>query len=78
MPPEADAVLDASGLTCPLPVLRAQKQLRGMAVGQVLLVLSTDAVSETEMPLFCEQAGHTLLHSEHGDGEWRFWLRRGG
>lgn len=78
MLPEVDAVLDASGLTCPLPVLRAQKHLRNMGAGQVLLLVSTDAVSETEVPLYCEQAGHSLLHSDRQDGVWRFWLRCGG
>lgn len=76
-PPEPQQRLDASGLTCPLPVLRAQKLLRGMQRGEVLEVLSTDSVSKTEMPVFCEQAGHALLHQAEGAGEWRFWIRRG-
>lgn len=78
LPPEAHLQLDASGLTCPMPVLRAQKQLRAMQTGEVLEVLSTDPVSKTEMPLFCEQAGHALLHSSESEGEWRFWIRKGG
>jgi tRNA 2-thiouridine synthesizing protein A len=77
MRPEADHTLDATGLTCPMPVLRAQKQLRAMPQGQVLLLISTDSVSEDEVPLFCEQAGHTLLHHEAAQGEWRFWIQRG-
>lgn len=77
MRPEADARLDATGLTCPMPVLRTQKQLRGMAQGQVLLLISTDSVSEDEVPLFCEQAGHALLHHEAVQGEWLFWIQRG-
>lgn len=76
-PPEASRILDASGLRCPMPVLRAQRALREMQTGEILLLLSTDNVSEDEVPLFCEQAGHTLLHREQAAGEWRFWIRRG-
>lgn len=75
MPPEAQRVLDASGLTCPMPVLRAQRALREMRAGEVLLLISTDKVSQDEVPLFCEQAGHGLLHHEQVGGEWRFWIR---
>jgi tRNA 2-thiouridine synthesizing protein A len=75
-PPEADYQLDASGLRCPLPVLRAQKRLRSMQRGEVLEVLSTDSVSWTEMPVYCEQAGHTLLHRIADEGRWRFWIRK--
>lgn len=75
--PEADSHLDASGLHCPMPVLRAQKQLRAMLTGQVLSVCSTDSVSWDEIPAFCKQAGHTLLLREQHEGQWRFWIRKG-
>ena len=75
-PPEAERVLDASGLTCPLPVLRAQRVLKEMQAGEVLLLRSTDSISQDEVPLFCKQAGHKLLHREHADGIWQFWIRR--
>lgn len=75
--PEADNHLDAGGLRCPMPVLRAQKQLRSMLPGQVLSVLSTDSVSWDEIPAFCDQAGHALLHREQENGQWRFWIRKG-
>lgn len=76
MQPEAHITLDASGLTCPMPVLKAQKCLRDMASGAVLLLISTDSVSEDEVPLFCEQAGHRLLHRDYRAGQWRFWIAR--
>lgn len=75
-PLNADAELDASGLRCPMPVLRAQKQLRAMQPGTVLFILSTDSISWDEVPAFCEQAGHTLLRREQENGLWRFWIRR--
>lgn len=77
MPPEAQMRLDASGLSCPMPVLRAQKALRALQTGQVLEVISTDSVSKTEMPAYCEQAGHSLVHSEETAESFRFWIRKG-
>lgn len=53
--------LDVRGLPCPLPVLKARKQLESMAVGDVLVVTTTDPVSRIDMPHFCREAGHRLL-----------------
>jgi tRNA 2-thiouridine synthesizing protein A len=76
-PPEADRQLDASGLRCPMPVLRAQKCLRDMQTGQVLHVISSDNVSVTEFPAFCQQTGYALLHTEvMADQLWHFWLKK--
>lgn len=72
--PEADCIVDASGLRCPMPVLLAQKQLRIMQAGQVVLVIATDATAETEIPAFCEQAGYALVRSEKSGDVWRFWV----
>ena len=60
--------LDATGLLCPLPVLRAQKVLRAMAVGDVLEVHATDPASTSDMPAFCEEAGYELLSAAEQDG----------
>ncbi len=60
--------LDASGLTCPLPVLKARKALLAMAPGELLEVITTDAMSVVDMPVFCAQAGHRVV-SEAKDGE---------
>lgn len=57
-----------------MPVLLAQKYLRSMQAGQVLLVESTDSVSSTEIPAFCEQTGHILMHYEEAADIWRFWV----
>ncbi len=56
-----DVELDCTGLLCPLPVLKAQKRLRGMAAGQVLALVATDAMAAVDVPHFCDQAGHTHL-----------------
>lgn len=69
-------VLDATGLLCPLPVLRAQKALQGMAAGDVIDVLATDTASVNEFPAFCAQTGHELLEWEQNGDRFRFRLRK--
>lgn len=67
-----DVLLDVTGLTCPLPVLRAQKLLRESAAGAVITVLATDPVAAIDFPHFCQESGHELLESgehPHPDGQ---------
>lgn len=59
--PEID--MDLTGLLCPLPVLKAQKRLRGMASGQVLRIVASDPMAAIDIPHFCKEQGHTLLSS---------------
>jgi tRNA 2-thiouridine synthesizing protein A len=65
--------LDARGLLCPLPVLKARKRLLAMAAGAELVVLADDPMALVDLPLFCREAGHVLVGHE-GD---RFVIRRG-
>lgn len=76
-PPTAMYILDASGLRCPMPVLKAQKQLRTMQTGQMVEVIATDEVARSEIPAFCQQAGHVLHHYQADAGQWRFWIEKG-
>ncbi len=76
---EWDAELDARGLLCPLPVLRARKRLATMTPGQVLRVLADDPAARIDMPHFCAEAGHDLAGDHALDGAARAYLiRRGG
>jgi len=70
-----DEELDAAGLLCPLPVLKAQRRLRGMAGGRVLRLVTTDPAAKIDVPHFCEQSGHELLESEIS-GNATFYLIR--
>ncbi|MFN4153949.1 MAG: sulfurtransferase TusA family protein [Paracoccaceae bacterium] len=72
-----DAEVDAAGLLCPLPVLKARKRLRAMQPGQVLRVVATDPASAIDIPHFCSQSGDTLLASDQ-DGTVRVFLIRKG
>ena len=65
---EIDAELDAKGLLCPLPVLKARKRLQALASGQILRVEADDPAAVIDMPHFCAEAGHDLaLTEDHGD-----------
>ncbi|MEJ6401920.1 sulfurtransferase TusA family protein [Yoonia sp. 2307UL14-13] len=56
-----DAILDARGLLCPLPVLKARKRLQALQSGQVLRIEADDPAAIVDVPHFCDEAGHTLL-----------------
>ena len=71
-----DQDYDASGLACPLPIVKTKKALKDMASGQVLRVWSTDPGSVADMPVFAEQGGHTLLHAGQQDGKYVFFLKK--
>ena len=70
--------LDASNLNCPLPVLKARKLLIGMQAGEQLQVITTDAMSVVDIPVFCAQAGHRIVREEKRDGDFVFVIERGG
>lgn len=62
-----DLELDARGLLCPLPVLKARKRLLGMAPGAVLRMIATDPAAVIDVPHFCAESGHTLLATADED-----------
>ncbi|WP_227817392.1 sulfurtransferase TusA family protein [Nitrogeniibacter aestuarii] len=72
-----DNEVDASGLSCPLPILRSKKMLATMETGQVLRVLATDPGSVRDFEAFARQTGNELLKSgEIEEGKFEFFLRR--
>jgi tRNA 2-thiouridine synthesizing protein A len=71
-----DREVDARGLNCPLPILRAKKALTDLPSGQVLKVLSSDPGSKRDFEAFARQTGHELLRTDEGAGDWTFWIRR--
>jgi TusA-related sulfurtransferase len=72
-----DRVLDARNLLCPMPVVRAGREIRMMAPGQILKILSTDRGSIADMPAWAEDAGHELLDWKDESGTLVFYVRRG-
>jgi len=71
-----DEEIDATGLLCPLPVLRARKRLRGMAPGQVLRLIATDPAAVIDVPHFCAEAGHALIGTDSAAGAQVYLIRR--
>jgi tRNA 2-thiouridine synthesizing protein A len=71
-----DAIVDARGLACPLPALKARKALSRLAPGRRLLVEATDAMAAIDVPLLCQEAGHRLLAAEVDGEVHRFLIER--
>jgi tRNA 2-thiouridine synthesizing protein A len=71
-----DKELDARGLNCPLPILRAKKSLAEMQPGQVLRILATDPGSVKDFAAFAKQTGNELLSSAENNKEFEFYIKR--
>lgn len=67
---------DASGLPCPMPIIRARKALATMASGQVLRVVSTDPGSVKDMAVLAERSGNPLLAHSSEDDRFLFYFRK--
>ena len=71
-----DQELDASGLNCPLPILRAKKALAGMSAGQVLHIIATDPGSVKDFEAFAKQTGNALNESREEGGKFYFLMTK--
>ena len=74
---EADRTLDAKGLECPLPLLKAKKAMETLESGQVLEILGTDEGSKVDLPGWCQHAGHAYLGVKEEAGYFRFYIKKG-
>ncbi|MHB8884943.1 MAG: sulfurtransferase TusA family protein [Methylovirgula sp.] len=70
-----DMTLDAKGLNCPLPILRAKKTLKDVPTGGTLEVLSTDPGSVADFEAFCRTTGNQLVESSAQSGVYRFLIK---
>ena len=68
--------LDALGLLCPLPVLKARKRLKSMPAGSVLRVLADDPAAIIDVPHFCAESGHRLLSQEEVEGRQVYLIEK--
>ena len=71
-----DAELDANGLLCPLPVLKARKRLQALSSGQVLRLLADDPAAIVDVPHFCSEAGHELVTMSDTDTGQIYLIRK--
>jgi tRNA 2-thiouridine synthesizing protein A len=69
-------ILDARGLRCPLPVLKARKALKDLATGEILQVLATDPGAVKDFEAFCRTTGHRLVASGATDGVYDFTIEK--
>jgi len=72
-----DAELDATGLKCPMPVLRAKRALRPLSNGQVLRLLADDPASKNGCAIFCLNIGAELFETSFSEGAYEFLIRKG-
>ena len=72
----ADQLLDAKGLNCPLPILKAKKALKSVPDGGTLEILATDPGSVADFQAFCRTTGNELLEHDEEGGVYRFILRK--
>jgi len=73
---KTDVDVDARGLNCPLPILRAKKALNSMKSGETLRVVATDPGSAQDFRLFAEQTGNALLELSEVSGEYTILIRK--
>lgn len=73
---EFDKEVDATGLNCPLPILRCKKGLSELSATQVLKVISTDPGSVKDFNAFCVQTGHELLQLDTSDTTFTFYIKK--
>ena len=72
----SDTILDVQGLTCPLPVLKANKALRGLPPGARLMVVATDPASVKDFHAYVKETGHALVAFSEDKGIFRFTLKK--
>lgn len=68
--------LDASGLNCPLPILRAKKAINALEGGEILKIIATDPGSVKDFEAFCKQTGNELLSSAEEEGKFLFMIKK--
>ncbi len=71
-----DQELDACGLNCPLPILRAKKTLSAMESGKVLRIIATDPGSVKDFEAFAKQTGNELMSSTEEGGKFHFFMKK--
>ena len=78
MKDQEEILLDATGLICPMPLLKAKRALNSMKAGQKLRILATDQTSNQDFKRFSEQSGHKLLSSRFEDGVYNHLFKKKG
>lgn len=73
----ANHVVDAKGLACPLPIVKTKKAMNGIQSGQILEVHATDKGSKNDMAAWAKSRGHQLIKQEEENDVFKFWIKKG-
>jgi tRNA 2-thiouridine synthesizing protein A len=71
-----DQVLDCSGMSCPMPILKTKKAIDGLQIGQVLKMIATDPGSTSDIDAWTKKTGHTLVAAEQESGKYIFYIKK--
>lgn len=72
---KADITVDAKGLACPMPIVRAKKAMDGLKSGQIMELETTDKGALNDFQAWARQNNHELIQMEEGDGVYRFLVK---
>lgn len=73
---ESNKVLDAKGLACPMPIVRAKKAIDELESGEVLEIHATDKGSKSDLTAWAKSGGHELLKDTEEDAVLKFWIKK--
>ncbi|MGG3307570.1 sulfurtransferase TusA family protein [Paenibacillus lautus] len=73
----ADKVLDATGLACPMPIVKTKKEMKDMEPGQVLEIHTTDQGAKSDLAAWAKSTGNKLLDHQEDGGVLKFWVKKG-
>ncbi|MCA1062863.1 sulfurtransferase TusA family protein (plasmid) [Cytobacillus spongiae] len=73
----ADKVLDAKGLACPMPIVKTRKAIKEIDSGQILEVQTTDKGAKSDLTAWAKSTGHELLDSKEESDVFTFWIKKG-
>ncbi|MDO8705744.1 MAG: sulfurtransferase TusA family protein [Sulfuricaulis sp.] len=74
--PTFDKELDASGLTCPMPIMKTKKMLQTLAAGQILHLIATDPGTKSDIPALLGKTGDQIIESSIVDKKFHFYIRK--
>lgn len=74
---EANKVLDAKGLACPMPIVKTKKEMNNLESGQVLEIHATDKGAKNDLTAWSKSGGHEVIKHEEENGVLKFWIKKG-
>ncbi|RSK26229.1 sulfurtransferase TusA family protein [Bacillus sp. HMF5848] len=72
----ANKVLDAKGLACPMPIVKTKKAMNELESGQVLEIHATDKGAKNDLTAWAKSGGHEVVNHEEDSGVLKFWIRK--